>query len=260
MNIPINNTSKNLQWIDLIFKNFVERSLELEGYGFGNIDQINSKVLEYPYLWVDPDRSRLIRNASPKSGFSAIEVEIEVIVADKLRSDVENEVETISDVNEIILSAIAELSQHPYYVKNNVSLSRDVDIVNEWRRNDDIVNRAVARLTLRWAFSYTYCAEPIIYGTASFPYIPSSPVPSVSFCEAVKACVGDVEVGEEVLYDYVELLSGNFYLYIGKAPKDSLTSENVWSIVRTEITPEGTTTALEAENVAWDDRETVPYT
>jgi len=163
MNVIMSNVPKNLQWIDLIFKDFVDRSLELEGYGFGNIDQINSEVLEYPYLWVDPDRTRVIRNTSPKSGFSAMEVEIEVIVADKLRSDVTNEVETISDVNEIILSAITELSQHPYYVKNNVSLSRDIDIVNEWRRNDDIVNRAVARLTLRWPFSYTYCSQPVIY-------------------------------------------------------------------------------------------------
>lgn len=68
--------------------------------------------------------------------------------------------------------------------------------------------------------------------------------------------------GLKVLYDYIPhpTIPSTFYMYIGKSPKDSLTSDNVWNINRNEITPQGTTTTLSAVDVAWDNRYTVIYT
>ena len=163
MPLPITRVPKNLMWLDKVLKDFSDRSLELKGYGFGALDEINPLDLEYPYLWVNPTRTRILANdRSVKSGYSIIDCELEILVADKLRSDKLNEVETISDVNEILMSLIAELSQHPYYTKTNVSLVDDIDIENEWEKGDDIVNRAKATFTLRWPFSYKYCGEPVL--------------------------------------------------------------------------------------------------
>jgi len=153
MNIPINTVPKNIQWLHIIFQDFVDRHLELEDFGFGPRFNINSSELNYPNLWLNPIRTNVIANDNTiKSGFSAQEIEVEIIVSDILRSDKENMVETISDVNEIALSAITELSQHPYYVKNKIKLVSDIDIENEWEENDDIVNRCIATITFRLTF------------------------------------------------------------------------------------------------------------
>jgi hypothetical protein len=88
-------------------------------------------------------------------------VEFRAIVADKLRSDTFNNTETISDVNEVVMTIVSELSQHPYYAQNGVKLIGDVDIDSEFEKNDDIVNRAIATMTIQYPFKYTYCTDPI---------------------------------------------------------------------------------------------------
>lgn len=162
MNIPVNRAPKNIMWLDRILKDFVDRHLLLKGYGFGDPSNNNSEVLEYPYIWFNPTRSRIIANdRTTKSGYSALEMEIEITIADKLISDKSNNVETISDVNEIGYSLISEIIKNPYYVKNNVSLVGDIDIENEWERNDDIVNRCRITMSFRWAFDF--CDIPVEY-------------------------------------------------------------------------------------------------
>jgi|688.fasta_scaffold64236_1 hypothetical protein len=163
MALPINTAPKNWQWIDKIFQDFSNRSLDLKGhYGFGSIDEINSFELEHPYLWIEPIRMRILStDRNVKSGYSTIEVEFRAIVADKLRSDTFNNTETISDVNEVVMTIVSELSQHPYYAQNGVKLIGDVDIDSEFEKNDDIVNRAIATMTIQYPFKYTYCTDPI---------------------------------------------------------------------------------------------------
>jgi hypothetical protein len=163
MALPISNAPKNLMWVYKIFNDFSIRSKDLKGnFGFGSIDEINSEVLEYPYLWIEPIRNRILStDRDVKSGYSTIEVEVRVIVADKLRSDVLNNVETISDVNEIVMTIIAELSQHPYYAQNGVKLVDDIIIENEFEKNDDIINRCLATMVLQFPFRYSYCSDPI---------------------------------------------------------------------------------------------------
>lgn len=170
MNIPINSVPKNIQWLDLILKDFQDRSIELNDYGFGNTDQINSSELNYPHMWCNPTRTRIISNDGGKNGFSAMETEIELTISDILRSDKENNVETISDVNEMLMTVVAEISQHPYYVQNKVKLVGDIDIENEWEKTDDIVNRCMATITFRWPFSYTWCLSPVEGGTTPVPF------------------------------------------------------------------------------------------
>lgn len=162
MSLPYPNMyPKNWQWITFILQDIASRSLDLKGFGFGPIWNCNSKVIPHPYIWLEPVRVSVLTNdRSIKSGYSAMESEFRLYCADKLRSDLENNVETISDVSEILLYIINELMSHPYYVKNNVSCVNDIDIEVEWEENDDIVNRAFATISLRWAFNYD-CKTPI---------------------------------------------------------------------------------------------------
>jgi len=88
-------------------------------------------------------------------------MEVDISVADKLRADQDNYVETISDVNEILMQLVGELTDQRYYIENKVSLIGDINIENDWEQNDDIVNRATATITFRWPFTYTVCNIPV---------------------------------------------------------------------------------------------------
>ena len=100
-----------------------------------------------------------------------------------------NTPETISDVNEIVMTIVAELSQHPYYAQNNVKLIDDVIIETEIEKNDDIVNRAVATMTFQYPFKYTYCSDPVDdvdgFLTISDMFLSVT----ASFCELVSDCI-----------------------------------------------------------------------
>jgi hypothetical protein len=189
MNIQITPVPKNIMWLDLICKDFVERHLELNDYGFGPVFNINSQQLDYPNLWLHPVRTTLIANDNTiKSGYSAQEIEVEILISDILRSDKENMVETISDVNEIANDFITELSNHPYYVKNKIRIVDDIDIENQYEQNDDIVNRCVMTLTFRGNFNTSFCDIPVDYGFLP-PFLPPKLSNQITFCEAVNNCI-----------------------------------------------------------------------
>ena len=194
MALPISNAPKNFHWIYKIFQDFALRSRDLKGhFGFGGADDINAEVLEYPYLWIEPVRTRIITtDRNVKSGYSTIEVEIRAIVADKLRSDLLNTPETISDVNEILMTIVAELSQHPYYALNNVKLVEDVVIETEIERNDDIVNSAVATMVFQYPFKYTYCSDPVNDVDGFLSISDMFLTVTASFCELVHDCLDTI--------------------------------------------------------------------
>lgn len=50
------------------------------------------------------------------------------------------------------------------------------------------------------------------------------------------------------------------YSYCGVAPIGVSTSDPYWDIQRIQVNNDGSTTVLNANNVAWDDRYIVPYT
>jgi hypothetical protein len=190
MALPISNAPKNLQWIYKIFQDFALRSRDLKGnFGFGKIENLNPLVLGYPYLYVAPVNVTVVSNdRNVKSGYSIMEVELNCYIADKLRSDLKNDVETLSDVSEIAMAMIAELSQHPYYAQNNVSLVDDIEIQYEFEENDDITNRVVVNVNLRYPFKYTFCSNPVdeldgLYISDMFLTV------TQSFCGLVKDCI-----------------------------------------------------------------------
>lgn len=153
---------KNIQWLDRIIRSFVSRHHNLRGYGFGMKSNSISEVLEYPYCWMVPTRTRVLSNdRTNKSGYSVTEITLEISISDKLLSDKTNNVDTISDVNEILMSLVGELANESYYVANNVSLVGDIDVENEWEYNDDIVNVSTATLTFRVPFNYQPCNIPV---------------------------------------------------------------------------------------------------
>jgi len=195
MALPISNSPKSLQWVFKIFQDFALRSRDLKGhFGFGKIENLNPLVLGYPYLYVAPVNITVLSNdRTTKSGYSIIEVELNCYIADKLRSDLKNDVETLSDVGEIAMAMISELSQHPYYAQNNVTLVDDVRMDYEFEENDDITNRVVVNLTLRFPFKYTFCSNPVdeldaLYISDMFLTV------TQSFCGLVKDCIEGIDL------------------------------------------------------------------
>ncbi len=194
MAIPVNNSTKNISWLNKIFEDITLRSRDLKGnYGFGATDRINESMKTFPYLWMTPITTTVLTNSIGK--YTHQEIIIQVIIADILRADEENMVETISDVNEIMDGIISELANHPYYKENKISLVNNILIDSEFDKSDAKVNRVVCRLTFRMPFKYTYCSAPIdiIPDYTSFGTIFLSV--TQSFCELISNCIGDYYMG-----------------------------------------------------------------
>jgi hypothetical protein len=78
----------------------------------------------------------------------------------------------------------------------------------------------------------------------------------------IKTINGDSIVGSGNIITSVELEyrhDFNVFDYLGKAPSDSLESDNVWTITRLTIASDGTVTKGVATNVNWTDRYTHIY-
>jgi hypothetical protein len=79
----------------------------------------------------------------------------------------------------------------------------------------------------------------------------------------IKTINGDSIVGSGNIVTSVELEyrhDFNVFDYLGKAPSDSLESDNVWTITRLTIASDGTATVGTATNVDWTNRYTHIYT
>lgn len=157
----VTNIPKNLLWLTKITENFVTRSQELRTFGFGKADNVNSYTKEYPYLWLTPISSDIIKNDA-KTGYSAVETEFEVEVGEIIRGDEENMKETVSNVGEIVLTYLREISFHPYYAENEISVTGDAVVDYEFEQDDDIVNKAILNITFRYPFSSKFCEDPVL--------------------------------------------------------------------------------------------------
>ena len=160
--IPASNSVKNSEWCVAIFKDFAIRSKDLQGrFKFGDNDEMNPDMESYPYMYVAPTDISIQPNLGGKSGYSAIEATFDVPIADKLESSKENELQTVSDIQEILFALVAELGSHPYYVQNNMKLVGDVPLTTSLEADDAILSKVTARITLRYPFQYTYCNVPV---------------------------------------------------------------------------------------------------
>ena len=186
MALPKSNASKNISWLRKIFEDLSIRSKDINDFGFGAIDREN-EMKNFPYLYLTPINS-ILPKVENKSGYSFQEQTIRVSIADMIRADEMNMVHSISDVDEIMKSIISELGNHPYYRENKISLINTITIDNEFDRHDSRVNKAVAELTFRMPFTYTYCNSPIkpIPDTTSFGDIFLSV--TASLCEIISQC------------------------------------------------------------------------
>jgi len=188
--IPASNNMKNTEWAVAIFKDFAIRSLDLQGrFNYGGADEINALMLDFPYMYVVPSDIVLTQNLDGKSGFSIMETTFEVVIADKLKSGKDNELQTISDSQEIMLALVAEVSTHPYYIANQMKLVNDVLITTSFEADDAIVSKVSANITLAYPFRYQYCNQPV-EGIPFYPSITTDIFSSVtqSLCTIIDGC------------------------------------------------------------------------
>jgi hypothetical protein len=188
--IPASNNMKNGEWCVAIFKDFAIRSFDLQGrFSYGGGDEMNSQMETFPYMYVEPSDIRVSPNFDGKSGYASMETTFNVTIADKLLSSQENELQTVSDSQEIMLALISELSTHPYYVANQMKLIGDVFISTRLEQDDAIVSKVTAEITLRYPFRYQYCNQPVD-NIPFYPTITTDIFGSVtqSICTLIEGC------------------------------------------------------------------------
>ena len=188
--IPASNNMKNTEWAVAIFKDFAIRSYDLQGrFQFGGNDEINAIMEQFPYMYVQANDIRVSPNGDGKSGYASMETTFEVTIADKLLSSKNNELQTVSDSQEIMLALISELSTHPYYVANQMKMVGDAIITTRYEQDDAIVSKVTAEITLRYPFKYQYCNQPV-ENIPFYPTITTDIFGSVtqSICTLIEGC------------------------------------------------------------------------
>ena len=199
--IPASNNMKNTEWAVAIFKDFAIRSLDLEGrFQFGGNDEINAIMETFPYMYVQANDIRVSPNLDGKSGYASMETTFEVTIADKLLSSKDNELQTVSDSQEIMLAVIAELSTHPYYVANQMKLVGDVLVSTTYEADDAIVSKVTAEITLRYPFKYQYCNQPVD-NIPFYPTITTDIFGSVtqSICTLIEGCPVIINIQNDII-------------------------------------------------------------
>ena len=188
--IPASNNMKNTEWCIAIFKDFAIRSYDLQGrFQFGGNDEMNADMEQFPYMYVQANDIRVSPNGDSKSGYASMETTFEVTISDKLKSGKDNELQTVSDSQEIMLALISELSTHPYYVANQMKMVGDAIITTRYEQDDAIVSKVTAEITLRYPFRYQYCNQPV-ENIPFYPTITTDIFGSVtqSICTLIEGC------------------------------------------------------------------------
>ncbi len=188
--IPVNNGVKNSEFAVAIFKDFAIRSRDLQGrFKFGGNDEMNPDMETFPYMYVAPSDILVSPNIDGKSGYAYIEASYDVTIADKLKSGKDNELQTVSDIQEILMALVAELGSHPYYVDNQMKSVGDVNLITTLEQDDAIVSKVTAQITLRYPFKYQYCNQPVD-NIPFYPEITTDIFTSVtqSICTIIEDC------------------------------------------------------------------------
>ncbi len=198
--IPASNNVKNSEWCIAIFKDFAIRSRDLQGrFKFGGLDEVNADMETFPYMYVAPSDILVAPNLDSKSGYAYIEASYDVVIADKIKSGKDNELQTVSDSQEIMMALIAELGSHPYYVDNLMKLVGDVNLVTTLEQDDAIVSKVTANITLRYPFKYQYCNQPVD-NIPFYPEITTDIFTSVtqSICTIIEGCPVIINIQNEI--------------------------------------------------------------
>jgi hypothetical protein len=192
---------KNTEWAVAIFKDFAIRSLDLQGrFQFGASDEMNSEMETYPYMYVQANEIRVSPNEGGKSGYASMETTFEITIADKNLSSFDNELQTVSDSQEIMLALIAELTTHPYYVANQMKMVGDAIITTSYEADDAILSKVTADITLRYPFRYQYCNQPV-EDIPFYPTITTDIFTSVtqSLCTIIDQCPVIINIQNDII-------------------------------------------------------------
>jgi hypothetical protein len=192
-------------------------------------------------MYVAPSDILISPNLDGKSGYSFIEASYDVTIADKLKSGKDNELQTVSDIQEILMALVAELGSHPYYVDNQMKLVGDVNLVTTLEQDDAIVSKVTAEITLRYPFKYQYCNQPVD-NIPFYPSITTDIFTSVtqSICTIIEDCpvILTIDLTLINLQDQIDnIVSDKAYIGYFDFSSQSITSitqSNTWYKLNTD--------------------------
>jgi len=155
------NNTITINRIIAIFRDLSIRHEMINDFGFGETSDIGaSRPMLFPYLWVEPTTTR-ITQGNTANRYQELFYSFNIYLMDKIQKGDDNFEDTLSDTNYILATIVREMSQHPYYVDMNVSLSGDVVFDPATEATDDNVNGWIAQFTLKIPLRYGYCETPI---------------------------------------------------------------------------------------------------
>ena len=203
--IPASTNMKNTEWFISILQDWANRSKDIQGrFNFGGNDEINSLMETFPYMYAEPGDITLINNGDGKSGYGTMEISFNITIADKLKSGKDNEIQTVSDSQEMMMGVIAEFSTHPYYNFNQIKVINDPVITTRFEQDDAIVSKVSTDITFSLPFKYQYCNQPVD-GIPFYPSITSDVFTSAtqSICTLIEGCPVIITI-ENTLVDLQE--------------------------------------------------------
>lgn len=149
-----------------LFNDFQTRHYQLNDYYFGELAEFgNSKSFQYPLLGVVPAQSTLIKGNG--ATYNTIQHTFNIFVADLVKSGEENQMDVLSDTQQILIDLVAEIEQFEFFEDNNIEMVTDAVLVPFFERFDDLVGGWNVTLTLVMPNKANPCFAPTSVKTAT---------------------------------------------------------------------------------------------
>ena len=144
-----------------IFEDIAKRHYQINTMFLGRDWELeNNADLQYPVLQIYPTVASMPISATTKS-YNTINVTMHCKVFDLTQPGEENEKDVHSDTLRTAQDIINEFSSHPYYVRSNISLNKDINLESFEEFEDDISAGWTFDLELRIINQNTFCGLPM---------------------------------------------------------------------------------------------------
>jgi hypothetical protein len=108
----------------LIYKDIAERHEQVNDFlAVQDFDITNDSTHSYPLLVVNPISSNLPRT---ENGYTSLNTTFDLQVIDLVNKNNNNDLEVLSDTQQILNDVVNELSTHPDYINDSIDIVGDV--------------------------------------------------------------------------------------------------------------------------------------
>lgn len=151
---------KTLNQLYQVFQNFSTNHGQLNGYGTGDLWEVGmTEQLQYPILWVNPTQSKMIKGAS---GYATTDTTFRVFILDRVKPDLTNADEVLSDMNQIGHDLVKDIDSNPLFLTGSSYTFNSSDITMEYvgEKLKDNVSGVYVELSFTTPFN-AGCSTPL---------------------------------------------------------------------------------------------------